>query len=273
MKLFRYANSLIPPSSRPSSTVSILATAGMRLLPADAVSDLYSGLKAGLSADPDFHYTILSISTLSGSLEGYYGLLSSNYLLGKVSSSLATVPGEGRPVGSLDMGGSSTQVTFDPTGSRDLRRENLFIKSYLGYGGDTMRERAWSSLAGAVEAKGADRGKVDNPCAFVGHSVEWNGATLVGTGSAEGCRSLLLSVMDPGGRGVAAGRIDIDGEEHPEMTGEFYAMSLYFFASDCLRHLSPPDHPYVRSWPNPSMEEMLKAAEGFCARPWNDFER
>ena len=176
MKLFRYANTLIPYESRATSTVSILATAGMRLLSPSDVSDLYESLTTGLAANPDFHYDVRDVATLPGDLEGYYGVLSSNYLLEHISATLKSLPGS-TPVGSLDMGGSSTQITFDPTAAADLHRSNLFIKSYLGYGGDTMREAIWTMLA----KRGAE---VHNPCGFRGFVVEvrrwcWDKPTLL----------------------------------------------------------------------------------------------
>jgi len=69
---------------------------------------------------------------------------------------------------------------------------------------------------------------------------------------------------------------------------EFVAMSVYFFAVDCLRHLGPnfsaaasESYPAASSaisieaaqaislsWPQPSVSELTAAAVGFCAAPW-----
>ncbi|GMI04710.1 hypothetical protein TrRE_jg4409 [Triparma retinervis] len=200
MKLVRYANSIIPPEYRPSTDLTILATAGMRMLSEEDQNSIYSSLLSGLSSEPDFQYSITSISTLRGDLEGYYGLVSSNHLL-HYFGELTTHKDGYRPHGSLDMGGSSTQITFLP-GDR-------------GPAIDLIRERS----------------------------------------------------------GVFANLyfIDIDGIRHPKIRGRFIAMSLYFFALDCLRVVGG-DRQLAEGWPRPTMNEVLKATEGFCGMDWGELE-
>jgi len=114
MKLVRYANEIIPVELRGKTEITVKATAGMRLLSEEDQDAIYASLLSGLTSHPDFHYKIGSISTLRGDLEGYYGLVSSNHLLTSDSAGGDTKGYSGnegyRPVGSLDMGGSSTQV-------------------------------------------------------------------------------------------------------------------------------------------------------------------
>ena len=80
-------------------------------------------------------------------------------------------------------------------------------------------------------------------------------------------------------------RRSIDGEVfHPaiDVSGKhFYAMSLYFYALDCLREIS--EHPimaggntkgeggtvdFLRNWPRPTLAELSGALREFCALSW-----
>ncbi|GMI05547.1 hypothetical protein TrVE_jg1861 [Triparma verrucosa] len=261
VKLFNKIQSIVPASRRSMTPVKILATAGMRLISNEQSEEIYESLREGLGSP--FPYPILNISTLSGREEGYYSLLSSNYLLGIIDEDMRRIGGEGM-VGSLDMGGSSTQITFDPEGAEEIREEGLFIHSYLGFGGDTLREKVWDKIVSSNSDS--------NPCAFVGWSVTWGGRTLTGTGSSEKCRSLILSVLDPVSAHSTSSKINIDGIEHPKIRGKFLAMSLYFFASDCLRSMSKGGERFVQNWPNPSPNDMREAVKDFCGRNWEELE-
>lgn len=46
----------------------------------------------------------------------------------------------------------------------------------------------------------------------------------------------------------------------------FYAMSVYFFALDCMRELGPLD---LDHWPAPSLHEVEEAAHHFCGMSWD----
>ena len=96
----------------------------------------------------------------------------------------------------------------------------------------------------------------------------------MGTGDAAGCREAIreriegLSSAKGGGGGEF---IDIDGIRHPKIRGRFIAMSLYFFALDCLRVVGG-DKSLAEGWPRPTMNEVLHATEGFCAMEWSELE-
>ena len=121
--LFEYAASVIPPSYHARTSVLYQATAGMRLLTEDEQTILYDAMYQGLQQHPLFPFRLQrhDIATLSGELEGFYGVVAANYLQGIIdvnlqvveesSSSSSSFPG---PIGALDMGGSSTQIVFLP---------------------------------------------------------------------------------------------------------------------------------------------------------------
>jgi hypothetical protein len=118
--------------------INILATAGMRLLPANKQEAIYQNINTYLNN----HYTFAlnKIATISGKMEGIYGWLDVNYLLKRFQSAQDSTQG------SIDMGGASTQIAFSiPNSSRPEdeltlqvggHRYLVFSKSFLGLGLD-----------------------------------------------------------------------------------------------------------------------------------------
>lgn len=53
----------------------------------------------------------------------------------------------------------------------------------------------------------------------------------------------------------------------PAVSGDFLAMSVFFYATHCLRELGPAE---LSSWPEPTLAELRHAAEGFCAMEWEE---
>ena len=281
MKLFRYANTIVPPSNRGGSRVRILATAGMRLFPETVQQDVYTSLRRGLEMEDEFEYRIEEIGTLGGEMEGYYGAIAINYLMGRVGRGMVKKGGLGA-LGSMDMGGSSTQIVFEIGNSSDkVRMEDFWVKSYLGYGADTMRERVWDKIvergatSGLLSMIWGGAHVLENPCVFRGWEVKWGGKILRGTGDAETCRGIILDIMKEragpveGDREGVESRLNLDGVAMPRVRGDFMAMSLYFFAGDCLREVTDDKHGFVRNWPRPNMNEMFAAAKQFCSLEWS----
>ena len=322
MKLFDYATTVIPQDEWRNTDVSIMATAGMRLYTDDeqhaTYEALYQGLKSGASRFEFQRLRRSDIATLSGTREGLYGAISTNYLSGMISPKLEFSPHVASPLGALDLGGSSTQIVFQPDKvDRDMKisgEDDFFVHSYLSYGADQMRERLWDRLllreddggkdetrasGGTPAAAAAVGAVVANPCAFVGWEVEWRGRRLMGTGDSKRCAEDLLRVFlaDADGGGGKGGddddddvdvglpnkkkkngkkkQLDINGVRHPPVRGEFYAMSLFFFALDCVRELSAGSvaaESFVADWPSPTVNGLLAAAETFCGQSWADLE-
>jgi len=144
--LFEYAAEQIPRQFYANTLVKIQATAGMRLLTYEQQIWIYDHLYQGLvvhhrtdndtsSSSPSFVFTLFQrsdIATLSGNLEGFYGVVAANYLQGNIDPFLnvkqqlevemedmaltqlyTTSSSSSYPlVGALDMGGSSTQIVY-----------------------------------------------------------------------------------------------------------------------------------------------------------------
>ncbi len=123
-----------------SIPVNIFATAGMRLLPEDKQQAIYFNVNQFIQNN--YEFTIQDIKTISGKMEGLYSWLDINYLLENLQNDRVTV-------GSIDMGGASTQIAF---ATKDQSRPDdeiplnigdqhyiVFSKSFLALGQDQAR--------------------------------------------------------------------------------------------------------------------------------------
>lgn len=138
-KLFDDANSYLNKNqtSLQKTPVHIFATAGMRLLPEAKQKGIYKQISDYLVNNYQVKY--LDVRTITGQMEGVYGWLDVNYLLGNFQKNQKTV-------GSIDMGGASTQIAFesaDDPSSKDLvyfivnmHQYAIFSKTFLGLGQD-----------------------------------------------------------------------------------------------------------------------------------------
>jgi hypothetical protein len=96
-----------------------------------------------------------------------------------------------------------------------------------------------------------------NPCGFAGHRVSWAGATLVGSGDADECANAVAELLLADGCGDS-GLLRAPADEPPDEPSNepcrlgarssllpdaagssVVAMSVYFFAADCVRVLGP----------------------------------
>lgn len=266
------AAKLIPKADHKRTQIYIKGTAGMRLLPTEEQDAIWNAVFEGLSANQDVPFLLHreNLGTIDGMQEAFYAVLSSNYIAGSIDGNLRRI--EGVPmVGALDMGGSSTQLIFH-TGNHDPRPigvSDFWSHSWLNYGVDRVRERVWLHLAengrevtapdapsgqaevsidvsgeSVVEAPPAKR-VVHNPCSFKGHEHELeNGIILRGSGAGEECIQAIQRTIWPAGQCEGNVPCVVDDVAHPPVAGNFYGMSVYFYALDCIRELGPKDLPH-----------------------------
>jgi apyrase len=219
------------------ATLSLRATAGMRLLPADEQREILASVESYFSGLP---FASTSARIIDGTEEGVYGWIAVNYLLGHLEHG-----GAFPTVGALDLGGASTQITFVPL---DYPRDHaqpveignnsyhLYSYSYLGLGQDEARERIASPA-----------------CFLVGYPLD-NGST--GTGDFDACRQEIRELL----------AADCDNEPcslfgvyQPPLYGDFLAFSVYAYAADFFdlcEQLIP--------------EKLIDLGRQFCARSWDE---
>lgn len=174
-KLIRHAEKGIPRESRHETPVYLLATAGMRLLPAADQQDILSTSCALLQQKSSFYLPDCNshVSIIDGETEALYGWLSLNYLLGTFNSYKHTtqdsstgyktlqteVPVQHPSYGFMDMGGASMQVAFSPNATESERHFNdlfqvrlrsvdgknqnwkVFVSTWLGFGANEAKRR------------------------------------------------------------------------------------------------------------------------------------
>jgi GDA1/CD39 (nucleoside phosphatase) family len=126
------------------------------------------------------------------------------------------------------------------------------------------------------ESKGracSDGKMIDNPCANRGYRIQWHGHVLMGTGDAAECmrqvRRLIPHPKVATNENIVSGNV-VAGISNPSVDGhKFVAMSLFFFSLDSLRELSGTEA-LNKSWPNPSIQELVDALPSLCSRSWDD---
>lgn len=172
-RLLKVALDRIPAPKLSSTPLILKATAGLRLLPEEKAEALLKEVRAFLAAYPfDFDGSEegKDVAVLDGVDEGFYGWITVNYLLGRLGGG----GDKKEKVSTMDLGGGSTQVTFDletvteegndATGavprdyikSIDILGEEarLYTRSYLGLG--IMAARL------AILRRGTFRGEFDD---------------------------------------------------------------------------------------------------------------
>ncbi|KAA3673084.1 apyrase, partial [Paragonimus westermani] len=152
----------IPQNKRSTVPVYLAATAGMRLelIKSPLASmDLFDIMRRGLRTSG------LAVETpnerirmLSGSEEGLFGWVSVNNIVGAITENTQVAPAD--TVGSLDLGGASTQIAFvaktrPPTREASMdyyplelfgRQYSVYSHSFLCYGKNEFERRIQASL-------------------------------------------------------------------------------------------------------------------------------
>lgn len=121
--------------------LNVLGTAGMRLLPKQEQTAIYQAIRTALQqARPQpCLIDVRTVKTISGLQEGVFGWLTVNYLQDNLD--------KGTYSGVVDIGGTSVQMTFPTSSSRQPhsitlringKNLHLFSQSFLGLGQDAV---------------------------------------------------------------------------------------------------------------------------------------
>lgn len=193
-QLIDYALEVVPADMVPDTPIYLMATAGMRLLPAAqqtaVLHEACSYLKETTSfalPDADTHCRD-SIQIIPGETEGLFGWLAANYLLGGFDHPELNMHGAAQQqhhtYGFLDMGGASAQIAFAPNRTEaaehadsltlvrlrtldgQLAEHRVFSATWLGFGVNKARESYVQALAAQYESYNAATGAltVYDPC-------------------------------------------------------------------------------------------------------------
>ncbi|KAJ2744506.1 Golgi apyrase [Coemansia sp. BCRC 34301] len=279
--LLDFAQKHIPRHQIAHTPVYLVATAGMRLLPRSQqmrILDAACGFARSNYAFllPDCHE---AFHVVSGELEGLYGWVAVNYLMGGFSAN------DKHSLGFLDMGGASAQIAFEPTGAaarlhrHDLARVTLrsmagadvtrdvFVATFLGHGTNEARRRYVDGLRlQAVATGGALLPVADDPCLAAGLALPTvdGQAVLRGNGRFSDCVAATEPLLNNSAcavepclfAGVHAPAIDFGVQR-------FVGVSEYWYAS----------HDYLQLGGVWDVEKFEAKAQAFCELPWAEAVR
>ena len=227
--LFKKARKIVPDDVIKDTPIFLLATAGMRLLP----DEQRNGLLKEICEYTRRHTTFrlpdcnVHIQVIPGEVEGLYGWVAANYLIGGFDAPNETAGGKKHNTyGFLDMGGASAQIAFAPNATEAERHANdlkllrmrtvdgtgaeyrVFTTTWLGFGVNEARRRYIETLqrsSGAIDSK-----VLHDPClpaglstslegdVFLSDSKEVNGQkpVLNGTGQFDACLTKTLPLLE-----------------------------------------------------------------------------
>ncbi|KAI9226182.1 MAG: nucleoside phosphatase GDA1/CD39 [Piptocephalis tieghemiana] len=223
---------VIPKSARAQTTVQLMATAGLRLLPGSKADDIISTVKSILSSSPFKSSPGTAATIISGAQEGVYGWMALNTLSGSL--------GQSSSIAAIAMGGASTQITFAAPSAVPAAyattlelggsKTSLYTHSYLGYGATEVRAKYIDTLLGA----GGNSSSVRDPCGLEGNSVKGtsskgNNVTLTGTGNVKECMAALRATLDLQGS-CAQEPCAVQGAFQPEIPSDMKIQATNNFA-------------------------------------------
>lgn len=265
----------VPKAKHSKTPLYLGATAGMRLLEKANVSESQRVLKEVGTKLKSYPFNFKGSTILSGQEEGAYGWVTVNYLLenfakyGFVGRWLN--PGKDT-IGALDLGGASTQITFQtsvktesPETSMNLKlygqNYQLYTHSFLCYGQDQFLRKI---LAHLITTQDVSSGSVSHPCyprnfttsVILGKDVFSSSCTekykpknidlqksvtLVGTGHHQNCLSTVQKMFSFDKCNFS--KCSFDGVYQPSTSGKFMAFSAFYFSSSyvsALTNISDP---------------------------------
>lgn len=290
--LLRWAQKQIPPSAHAATRLFLLATAGLRRLPTEQSEWILDSAWSVLQESP-FMCQRKWVKVISGVEEAYYGWIALNYNFGKLGHN-PKVPN----VGTLDLGGSSFQVTFEP---EEVSREysvnvsvgstehHLYALSHAGFGLNDAFEKSVAHLLrpqaastnGVVMAKNG-LVQVEHPCLHKGYRKPYVCSThcmlpplafgsrsdsmsdkvaqveLIGAAKWDACQTLVEKVINTSRGGVCAAPPCALGKHQPPPRGKFYGLAGFFVVYKFFGLKSAAP-----------LNKLLKKGQKFCELNWH----
>ena len=294
--LFKKARKVIPEDVIEETPVFLLATAGMRLLPDNQRIELLKQICSYTRSHTKFQLPDcdVHIQVIPGDVEGLYGWVAANYLIGGFDSPKEHALGKDHHTyGFLDMGGASAQIAFAPNATEAEHHANdlkllrmrtvdgtpaeykIFTTTWLGFGVNEARKRyveALQKASGAIDTK-----VLQDPCLPAGLSIttkgdvflpgskEVNGQTphLNGTGEFDTCLTKTLPLLEKDHiceddpcllNGVHVPAIDFD-------VNHFIGVSEYWHTTHDIFQHGHEDKAY-------DFNTYQKRVSEFCSQDW-----
>lgn len=201
------------------------------------------------------------------------------------------------------IGADKTDIETQQRGKK-VQENDFWFHSWLSLGAEAVREKAHGvvledariSIANDIASGSGSAGissesgmstdstsssSTANPCAVSGYTFLYaDEHEMHGTGSFEHCFNVVSDVLWPEGLdehcqdNIHGKTCAVDSIHVPTVhDGEFYAMSAYFYALDCIRHYSYIGRDdELESWPSPTIHEVEEMVTRYCQLPWSFIE-
>ncbi|KAM4019169.1 ectonucleoside triphosphate diphosphohydrolase 2 [Anomaloglossus baeobatrachus] len=281
------------PSSRHSITPLYLgATAGMRLLDWTNRSASNNVLEAVSDTLKSFPFDFRGAKILSGQDEGVFGWVTANYLMEnfiKYSWIGHWFQPRKGTLGAMDLGGASTQMTFETSDKID-NPENVvnlrlygqsyrvYTHSFLCYGRDqvlrrvrskVLKEQGYSSsVQNPCLPKGFNEtltfGNVyDTPCTETERPPNYDQSMsllIKGSGDAEQCRRLVDNLFQFSKCPYST--CSFDEVFQPKVSGNFIAFAAFYYTVDFIKS--------VMNMPVDSLDDLGTATDAICSSSYNE---
>ncbi|AWO96921.1 putative ectonucleoside triphosphate diphosphohydrolase 3 [Scophthalmus maximus] len=280
----------VPAEKHKTTPLFLGATAGMRLLHEEdkqRSNEIMASLSEYLSSLPfDFH----NVSIITGQEEGLYGWITVNYLMGNfLEKNLWNThvhPEGGETVGSMDLGGASTQIAFavqDELKGPDYMHVklygypyNVYTHSFLCYGKNEAEKRVLDKIV----QESPDPAYILNPCYPEGFNITMKASSIyntectkapanhdpdrdlfmVGAPDSDKCGSVVKSIFDF--QTCASAQCSFNGVEQPPVSGGFMAYAGFFYTARALLLNGMSD-----------MDQFNSSVGKFCRTHWSALKK
>lgn len=201
--LIELAKKYVPKEAQSETKAYLLATAGMRLLPFQAISNVLDAINSYFLQSSNCPFVWQPGRVLSGEEEALYGYITANY------ATLGSLAGS-NTVGIIDIGGASMQLSYQPQhdiilddkidfydGSGDM--DSIYGHSWMKYGTDQVWVRANEAIYRDNLKRGTQPDHMFNPCLLNGDSlttsIDGTQVRFYGTGNLMRCNQVIDSLM------------------------------------------------------------------------------
>ncbi|NWI92932.1 ENTP8 diphosphohydrolase, partial [Pitta sordida] len=279
------AMKIVPAEQQRETPTYLGATAGMRLLRKQNSTKAERVFAEVAKAIGEYPVEFRGARLLTGTEEGSFGWITINYLLEKlIKFSFADKwehPQDTEVLGALDLGGASTQITFEPGVPVEDRNTSVFFRlygtnyslyshSYLCYG----QSQALKMLLAALH-QASGTAEISHPCYPRGYQENVTVAelydspcvrapstaspaqvlTVTGTGDPAGCSTAVQKLFNFSCG--AAGPCGFNGVYQPPVRGHFFAFSGFYHTFHFLNLTG-----------GQSLSSVNATIWQFCARTW-----
>ncbi|XP_075415882.1 ectonucleoside triphosphate diphosphohydrolase 2 [Tenrec ecaudatus] len=280
----------VPKESHKGTPLYLGATAGMRLLQLTNPQASGKVLAAVTQTMSEYPFDFRGAHILSGQDEGVFGWVTVNYLLEnfiKYNWVGQWFQSPKDTLGAMDLGGASTQITFeisgdaeDPASQAHLqlygRSYHIYTHSFLCYGRDQVLRRLLARVLQTHDAHPCwPRGFTREvslqdvyraPCTEAQVPQILTGRTsvsLAGSSNWTLCRSLVSNLFNQSS--CPFSHCSFDGVFQPPIAGNFIAFSAFFYIIDFLHT--------VLGWPVTTLSQLELASKSICSHTWQELQK